>query len=187
MSSLKRILLVMMAVLLLALAAGCSSQTRTAKTGDNVSIDYTLTLPNGTLMDTSLEQVAKDGGIYNAERNYTPISFVIGSGDLINGFNDAVIGMKAGETKNVTLPPEQAYGYYNASLVLPYNLSNVEQSLNGTLTVGQMLVYIPDGVHYLKGYVHAIDQANNTVYIDYNNPLVGQTLDFQITLDKFNS
>jgi asparagine N-glycosylation enzyme membrane subunit Stt3 len=67
-----------------------------AKAGDSVAVEYTGRLSNGTVFDTS------DGR--------GPLEFVLGVGQMIEGFDEAVLGMELGEKKNVTLPPEKAYG-----------------------------------------------------------------------------
>lgn len=180
-----RITILLSAVLLMALAAGCTTE-RTAKAGDNVSVDYTVTFANGTVLDTSYAQVAQSAGIYNSQRGYAPLMFIIDNNTMIKGFNDAVKGMKVGETKNVTLPPEQAYGAYNESMVRQMAISDIEGTNNTTMTVGQVLYYSPDGIHLAAAYVKQVDQANGTVWVDYNHKLAGNTLLFQITLRGFN-
>ena len=86
------------AVLLLAaviLTAGCIS-AETAEAGDTVSVYYTLTLEDGTVRESNVGK--------------TPLEFVVGSGQMISGFDKAVNGMAVGETKTVTLSPAEAYG-----------------------------------------------------------------------------
>jgi FKBP-type peptidyl-prolyl cis-trans isomerase 2 len=176
------VFIVLVAVLLAAVAAGCTSSTPIVKSGDNVTIDYVLRLPNGTLVDTSIKQVAIDSGMYNANKNYKPYSFTVGSRSVIEGMSDAVIGMKAGETKNGTIPPEKAYGVYNSSDIRPFSIKAIEGD-NNTLVVGQTLV-APDGGIMKAVYVYSIDEANDTVYVDYNHRMAGMTFDYQITLLK---
>lgn len=66
------------------------------KSGDVVEVDYTGRFENGTVFDTS--------------EGREPLSFMLGAGQLIQGFEDAVMGMEVGQTKTVTIPPEKAYG-----------------------------------------------------------------------------
>jgi hypothetical protein len=68
------------------------------KAGDHVSVDYTGRLLDGTIFDTSIGR--------------SPLDFDVGAGQMIKGFDEGVVGMKVGETKIVTIPPEQAYGVY---------------------------------------------------------------------------
>ncbi|WP_424356735.1 FKBP-type peptidyl-prolyl cis-trans isomerase [Methanocella sp. MCL-LM] len=164
-------------VLSLTLIAGCTGQTgnNTVKVGDNVSVDYIGSYDNGSIFDTSIASVAQDAGIYSPYRDYAPLSFVAGSGDMISGFDNATIGMKAGETKNVTLAPKDAYGEYNPELILPVNMSILTSS-NITPQVNDTLYYNMQPVR-----VHSIPN-NSTVFIDFNNRMAGKTLHFMITV-----
>jgi len=67
-----------------------------AKKGDTVEVNYTGMFKNGDVFDTS--------------KGRGPLKFTLGAGQLIQGFEEAVTGMKVGETKTVTIPPEKAYG-----------------------------------------------------------------------------
>src|SRR3989338_5281502 len=67
-----------------------------AETGDRVYVHYTGTFDNGEIFDSS---VGKE-----------PLDFVVGTGQMIKGFDAAVVGMKEGESKVVTIPPEDGYG-----------------------------------------------------------------------------
>lgn len=78
--------------------------------GDTVRIDYVGRLEDGKVIDTSLRDVAKESNIYNTTRDYSPLEFTVGSGEVIEGVEEAVLGMKVGEVREVTIPPEKAYG-----------------------------------------------------------------------------
>lgn len=79
---------------------------QTIKVGDTVTIDYILYL-NGSVYNTNIEKVAKDNNI--SENNTKPISFKVGEGKVVRGLEEGVIGMKLGESKNLTVPPEKAF------------------------------------------------------------------------------
>ena len=70
------------------------------KSGDNISVDYIGSFDNGTIFDTSYPTIAQNAGIYDSNNSYVPISFVVGSGSVITGFDNAVIGMMVGETRS---------------------------------------------------------------------------------------
>lgn len=74
-----------------------------AKNGDSVKVHYTGTLEDGTIFDSS--------------KNRQPLDFRIGSGDLIPGFESGVVGMEIGDSKTITIPPEDAYGLHREELV----------------------------------------------------------------------
>jgi len=81
-----------------------------AKNGDTVRVHYLGKFPGGKVFDTSMEKEAVKAGIFQKGRDYKPLTVTLGASQVIKGFNDAIVGMKPGEEKTVTLPPEQAYG-----------------------------------------------------------------------------
>jgi FKBP-type peptidyl-prolyl cis-trans isomerase 2 len=81
-----------------------------AQKGDTVSVHYLGRFPGGKVFDTSMEKEAKTAGLYNAARDYKPLQVTLGTGKVIVGFEEALIGMKINEEKEVTIPPEKAYG-----------------------------------------------------------------------------
>ena len=106
---------------------------RKVVTGDTVKVDYIGKLADGRLFDTSLASIANDASVtkslsftLRANSSYTPLSFTVGGGTLITGFNDAVIGMKVGETKTVDLTPSEAYGNLVMSKVTTFNLTETK-------------------------------------------------------------
>ena len=174
------------AVLLLVstiLASGCTDSvseggdSREVKSGDTVQVDYTGKLENGTVFDTSREDVAKQEGMYVEGREYAPLTFVAGSGQVIQGFDEGVIGMKVGEEKTIEIPPEEAYGEYNEAgiLVIPIeelNITNRSELPQAGQTFTDMY-----------GRPFKITAVNDThITIDTNHPLAGKTLIFDIKL-----
>ena len=85
--------------------------------GNIVRVEYTGTLENGTVFDTSDEETAKDAGLYNPARNYEPLEFIVGSGQMIKGFDVGVLNMKLGEKKKLVLTDDQAYGEYDPTTI----------------------------------------------------------------------
>jgi FKBP-type peptidyl-prolyl cis-trans isomerase 2 len=148
------------------------------KAGDTVQVDYTGKLENGTVFDTSKEDVAKQAGIYVNGRTYAPLAFVAGSGKIIKGFDNGVIGMKVGDEKTITIPPEEAYGEYDKSLVqsVPIKVLNLTKPPE----VGQTL-------YNQYGNPFKVIAVNDTyVTLDANNELAGKTLIFDIKLISIN-
>jgi len=135
-----------------------------AKSGDTVRIHYTGTLADGTQFDSSKER--------------EPLEFELGSGQVIAGFDKAVTGMAVGESKSVTIPPEDGYGQRNEEMVhevpktaLPDDLEPVEGM--GLQARGQ------DG-HVFRLTVVSI--GDETITVDANHPLAGRDLNFDIEL-----
>lgn len=160
------------------LGSGCTDngigEGRTVKSGDTVQVDYVIKFENGTVFDTSIEDVAKEAGIYNAQRAYVPLNITVGSGQVIEGFDEGLIGMKEGEEKTLTIPPEKAYGEYNESWVQAVPLKDLNMSEKPE--VGQVYSNI-------YGYRFKVIAVNEThVTFDPNHELAGKTLIFNIKL-----
>jgi len=81
-----------------------------AQKGDTVSVHYLGRFPGGKVFDTSMEKEAMSAGLYNRARDYKPLQVILGTGKVIAGFEEALIGMKMNDEKEVTIPPEKAYG-----------------------------------------------------------------------------
>ena len=67
-----------------------------SKNGDTVRVHYVGKFPGGKVFDTSLEKEAVRAGIYNKGRDYKPLKVTLGAGQVIKGFNDAIVGLKPG-------------------------------------------------------------------------------------------
>lgn len=137
---------------------------KTVKASDIVSANYVVKLEDGTIYDTSYEDLAKENGVYNPNRHYGPINFTVGAGTMITGLDEAVVGMHEGETKTLVIPPEKAYGPVNESLIehlpiveeMPYkysfskrltaSLSDFEQWFGKNHTVGESL-FVPSACY----------------------------------------
>lgn len=140
-----------------------------AEKGDNVSVDYTGTLENGEVFDTS--------------EGKQPLTFVLGEGRLIPGFENAVLGMKVGETKTVTLKPEEAYGERDERLIQVFPKQAFGE--NFSFKVGDMIALTdPNSGRQFPAVITEITDDNVTV--DLNPRLAGKTLTFKITLVKIN-
>ncbi len=100
-----------------------SSSIRTARVGDMVKVDYVGRLADGRVFDTSLWTVASNDALYPKSLSFTlrnqsayePLEFYVGSGVMIRGFDRGVIGMAVGETKVLTVLPQDGYGLLNQS------------------------------------------------------------------------
>ncbi len=116
-----------------------------------------------------------DGKEFDSSEGREPLEFVVGAGDLIPGFEKAIIGMEAGQEKTVTLDPEDAYGPYEDQLVVEGPRNSVP---DGELQVGQSYT-----VH-LRGGEEAVGRVlrihGGTVAMDFNHPLAGKRLTFRL-------
>ena len=82
----------------------------TAQKGDTVSVHYVGKFPGGKVFDTSMKAEAEKAGLFSPARDYKPLQVTLGARQVISGFEEALTGMRVNETKEVTLPPEKAYG-----------------------------------------------------------------------------
>jgi peptidylprolyl isomerase len=135
-----------------------------AKNGDNVKVHYNGKLDTGVLFDTS--------------EGSDPLQFELGSGCLIPGFEEAVIGMSPGESKTVIIPPEKAYGRYREDRVIKIDKKDLPEDI--VPAEGMTLeVCASNGVMVP---VQITEIVGSTVTLDANHPLSEQTLTFEIKL-----
>lgn len=134
------------------------------KKGDNVKVHYTGKLADGTVFDSS------KGG--------EPLAFAIGSGQVIQGFEEGVLGMKVGESRTVHVPVEKAYGERKDELVIQAPIEQVPPDLNPEL--GMRLEMGGVNGEILRVVVAEITETHIT--LDANPPLAGKDLTFEIEL-----
>ena len=120
----------------------------------------------------------EDGVVFDTSDNHGPLEFKLGAGVVIRGFEDAVIGMKPGEEKEIRLTPREAYGDHNPQLIKKVpreTLKKIEDLEEGmTMTV--------EGPGGLEIPVRVSQIGPEQVTIDLNHPLAGKTLQFKIKL-----
>jgi FKBP-type peptidyl-prolyl cis-trans isomerase SlyD len=140
--------------------------------GDIISVDYVGKLEDGTLFDTSVKEAAIEAGIYNQRRDYKPLTFTVGAGQMIKGFDEGVVGMRVGEEKTLTIPPEEAYGEYREELAreIPVN------AVDFTPEVGMKLI-TDSG---LTGTITEVSE--NNFVVNFNHELAGKTLIFLVRI-----
>lgn len=120
----------------------------------------------------------EDGNIFDSSEGRDPIEFLIGAGNVIPGFEQAVIGMSSGESKTFTIPSDEAYGPYHDELVLAIAREQIPADMD--VQVGQQLQ-----VQNASGQVMPVivtDVSDGTVTLDANHPLAGEDLTFTIEL-----
>jgi peptidylprolyl isomerase len=133
-----------------------------AKAGDTVHIHYTGTLSDGTVFDSS--------------QGRDPLSFTLGSGQIIPGLDQAIDGMALGDQKTVTIPADQAYGAHNPDAVQTIPRDQIPPEI--PVTPGtQLQMQTPDG-RAVPVVVAASDEQSVT--IDANHPLAGKDLTFAV-------
>ncbi|WP_057939059.1 FKBP-type peptidyl-prolyl cis-trans isomerase [Algoriphagus resistens] len=96
-----------------------SGSKDTVSLGDTLKVNYVGRLLNNRAFDTSFEDIAKDEGIYNSQRDYDPLVFRVGIGQLIAGFEIGTLQMEVGDKATVFIPSYYAYGKQGTSGVVP--------------------------------------------------------------------
>lgn len=133
------------------------------KKGDKIKVEYTGTLADGTVFDAS-------------EKHGQPLAFEVGAGQLIKGFDEAVVGMETGEEKTITLESREAYGDVNPDMIksIPKNTIPNSDQLKKGMVLG---LTAPDGMQFPAVVA---DVTTDTVSLDLNHPLAGKALTFKI-------
>jgi len=115
--------------------------------GQTIQVDYIGKLTDGRVFDTSNYSIAINDAAYpktlsftlRNQTSYTQLSFEVGGGQLIEGFDSAVVGMRVGETKTITLTPDEAYGPMDPTKLVTFDLTETVPLLK-TLTSSQFTV-----------------------------------------------
>lgn len=132
--------------------------------GDTVGVRYTGRLDNGEVFDSNVDGDA-------------PLEFLVGDGQVIPGFENAVLGLATGQTRTVRIPPADAYGVRDDKLVTKLDRALFEGE---TIEVGQHLDLEDETGNVYHADVVSFDEA--TVTVDLNHHLAGEALTFDITI-----
>jgi peptidylprolyl isomerase len=139
------------------------------KNGDTVKVHYTGKFDNGEVFDSS--------------EGSEPLSFTVGAGQVIPGFDQALVGMETGETKDIVVPPEQAYGERIEELVQTINREQFQ--------LGDVQPEVGMGIEMQtpQGNIPLVITGLNdtSVTLDANHPLAGESLHFALTLVEIAS
>jgi len=161
----KLLSLLVVTVCSLVVIAGCASKN-SVKIWDQVSIIYTATFSDGHIFEQNNEQ--------------TPFNFTVGSGDVIHGLEEGVIGMKIGHTKTITIKPDKWYGkLYNAN-----NIQKVSQLIFDKLSITTKNGTIQK-LGNIEGIVKWTEQdgsGNTLVLFDINPRQTWDTLKYKVKL-----
>lgn len=137
----------------------------TVQVNQNVKVNYVGTLNDGSEFDNSYK------------RGQT-LDFTAGVGQMIKGFDDAIIGMQVGEKKTIKIMPEDAYGHVNEQALIEVPKDNFEQGMQ--LNPGDTVEGRSEDGQIVIVKVASVNE--NTVTLDTNHPLAGQELNFEIEL-----
>lgn len=130
----------------------------------------------GAVFDTTDVDVALEEEIYHGSRDYKPLTFRLGDGSVIDGIDNTVQTMEAGETRTVRVEPENAYGIRTEERVIEASRAELEERSDIAAAEGE-LVKSENGE---TGWI--TDVADETVEIDFNHELAGESVEFEIEL-----
>ena len=139
-----------------------------AQKGNKIKIHYKGTLSDGTTFDESF------GG--------EPLEFTIGSGMVIPGFDNGVVGMEIGERKTIFIPAEDAYGHRSDELILEFPNENIADDINPQVGDIMQLQLAPGQVVN----VEVIEIKDNSIIFDANHKLADKDLTFEVELIDIN-
>lgn len=134
------------------------------KKGDQIKVEYTGKLADGTVFDSS-------------QQHGQPLEFEVGSGQIIKGFDDAVMGMKEGQEKEVTIAPVDGYGERRQELLKKIPRTKLPP---GEPKVGMMMMLKSPEGQQIPAIITEVTPTEIT--IDLNHPLAGKTLHFAIKI-----
>jgi peptidylprolyl isomerase len=136
------------------------------KTGDTISVEYTGKFDSGETFDTS--------------QGRAPLKFTVGAGQLIPGFDAAVINMLPGDKKTVTIAPEEGYGAHDPQRVTKMPRAGVPKDME--VKVGMAVQLADQAGNPIPAMV--MELTDEDVVLDLNHPLSGKTLVFDIEIKE---
>lgn len=138
------------------------------KIGDTVALHYKGTLSDGTIFDSS--------------EGREPLQFEVGSGMVIKGFDDGVLGMKEGDKKSIHIKMEEAYGPSNEQMIFKFDRAGIP--IDMPLEIGGT-INMHDGQQAVPVIVKEVNES--FVILDANHPLAGLDLNFELEMIRIKS
>lgn len=144
--------------------------------GDFVRLHYTGEI-EGNIFDTTDEDIAKNAGIHNPNAAYGPVTIHVGSGHVVAGLDESLVGKEPGEEFDVDVSPEKAFGSHDETLVesVPVTKFKENPELGGKIQLEGR-----EGV--------VVNKIGRRVLVDFNHPLAGKTVHYRASiLEKVDS
>ncbi len=137
----------------------------------------TLSIGPGTRVNLNFALVLEDGSEIDNNFESDPVSFVFGDGNVLAGFEQKLVGLVAGDTKEIAVSPEDGFGQPN-----PNNVQEVKRSSFGPeeLSLGLVCSFADAEGGELPGVIVGLDES--TVTVDFNHPLAGRTVIFKVAI-----
>lgn len=132
-----------------------------------VTLHFEVLTQNGVVIDSTFD---KD----------TPVSFVVGDGSLLEGFEKVLMGLKAGDTRTAHLSPQEAFGEHNEQNIQTF--LPAQFALTANPQTGMMVEFADKGGNAVVGIICHVD--DDKIMVDFNHPLAGQSILFKVQIFK---
>ena len=131
--------------------------------GSKVELHFSVAIENGVEID-------------NTRSRAEPVSLVMGDGSLLPGFEKSLFGLRAGDRRTVSLPPEEAFGPWNSENVQTFDTVKLEQRP----VEGHMIEFEDKAKQSLYGVVKSVN--DDVTEVDFNHPLAGKNITFEVEI-----
>jgi len=132
--------------------------------GTDITLYFSLSLEDGEIIDSNFDS--------------KPATFSFGDGNIMPGFEEKLIGMKAGDENTFLVPPEDGFGQPNPNNVQVVERASFEQDV--TLEAGLVVTFADAKGGQIPGVIKSFDDAE--VSVDFNHPLAGRSIVFQVKI-----
>jgi len=140
-----------------------------------------MAVEKGNKVKIEYEGTLADGSVFDSSKNHgQPLEFEVGSGMVIKGFDDSVMGMEKDEEKTVTIEADNAYGQQNDQLIRKIPKDQMPAEIKEDMVIG---VTLANG-QQIPAKVMKIEESEVT--LDLNHPLAGKDLTFKIKVVEIN-
>ena len=141
-----------------------------------------LTIGPGTLVTMHFALGLADGSVIDSNFESDPVTFVMGDGNLLPGFEEVLMGLQAGDQKSFLIPPEKGFGAHNPDNIQAFPRDEFPEDVE--LVEGLVLSFADAQQNELPGVIQEFDE--NTVTVDFNHPLAGRDIEFNVSIIDVN-
>jgi len=141
-----------------------------------------LTIGPGTQVTLHFALELDDGSVVDSNFEGEPVTFMVGDGNLLPGFEEVLLGLQAGDEKSFVIPPEKGFGAYNPENIQQFPRADFPEDVE--LTEGLVLSFADAQSNELPGVVQEFDDSMVTV--DFNHPLAGRDIEFSVRIIDVN-
>lgn len=147
--------------------------------GDFILIDYIGEVRDtGEIFDTTLEDKAKEAGIYRENDRYGPTLVIVGENWVIEGLDESLVGRREGEEFTVEIPPEKGFGTRDSKKIITTTIKKLRRAgYEGDISPGTII-----NVEGRPAIIRAV--AGGRVMLDFNPPLAGKVLKYWVKIEK---